>query len=68
MSRVAKKPIALPKGVDCQVQADAITVKGPKGTLKSLRPPGVDVAVNDGEVQLDAKDRSDTRWPAPRAR
>ena len=28
MSRVAKKPIPLPKGVDCLVKAGAITVKG----------------------------------------
>ena len=30
MSRVAKKPIALPKGVEFAVGKDAVTVKGPK--------------------------------------
>ena len=34
------------------MQADAITVKGPKGTLKLAAPAGVDVAINGGEVQL----------------
>jgi len=36
MSRVAKKPIPLPKGIDCQVQADAITVKGSLGSRMKL--------------------------------
>jgi len=61
MSRVAKKPIALPKGVECQVQPGAITVKGPKGTLKLDAPAGVDVAVANGEVQLSAKDGTSTK-------
>jgi large subunit ribosomal protein L6 len=61
MSRVAKKPVALPKGVECQVQADAITVKGPKGTLKIDAPAGVDVAVANGEITLKAKDQNDTK-------
>ena len=33
MSRVAKKPVALVKGVELNVQSDSISVKGPKGTL-----------------------------------
>ena len=61
MSRVAKKPVALPKGVESQVQADAITVKGPKGTLKIDAPAGVDVAVANGEIQLKATDQNDTK-------
>lgn len=56
MSRVAKKPISLPKGVECQVKSDAITVKGPKGSLSMATLPGVDVAVENGTVQLGAKD------------
>lgn len=50
MSRVAKKPIALPKGVECTVVKDAITVKGPKGTLKMAAIAGVEVAVDKGNV------------------
>ena len=55
MSRVAKKPINLPKGVECQVKADAITVKGPKGTLAMAAPAGVDVAIDGGQIKLSAK-------------
>lgn len=61
MSRVAKKPIALPKGVECQVKADAITVKGPKGTLAIAAPAGVEVAVDGGEIKLSAKSETDTK-------
>jgi large subunit ribosomal protein L6 len=61
MSRVAKKPIAMPKGVECQVKADAITVKGPKGTLAIASPAGVDVAVDGGTIQLSAKSANDTK-------
>ena len=55
MSRVAKKPIILPKGVECQVKGDAITVKGPKGTLAFAAPAGVDVVVEDGQITLNTK-------------
>ena len=50
MSRVAKQPIALPKGVECHVGADEITVKGPKGTLKMHVIAGVEVKTVDGHL------------------
>ena len=52
MSRVAKKPIALPKGVELNIQADNVSVKGPKGTLSIARPAGVEIAIEEGQVQL----------------
>ena len=55
MSRVAKKPVVLPKGVECSVQADGLTVKGPKGTLKLARAAGVDVSIKGSEVLFAAK-------------
>ncbi|UXI67373.1 50S ribosomal protein L6 [Tahibacter amnicola] len=61
MSRVAKMPIALPKGVECQVAADGVTVKGPKGTLKSVAFPGVNVAVEGGELKCSAADAANTK-------
>lgn len=61
MSRVGKKPVALPKGVECQVQGDAVTVKGPKGTLKMAAPSGVDIAIDNGEVRLAAKSLGDDK-------
>ena len=59
MSRVAKKPIALPKGVEFKAAGNAVTVKGPKGTLQIAAPAGVDVAINGGEIQLKAQGDND---------
>jgi len=53
MSRVAKKPVVLPKGVECAVNAEGLTVKGPKGTLKIARAAGVDVKLQGQELTLD---------------
>ena len=52
MSRIAKKPIALPKGVEVNAQSESISVKGPKGTLSIAKPAGVDVKVDNGTVNL----------------
>jgi large subunit ribosomal protein L6 len=41
MSRIGKKPIAIPKGVTITVAADAVEVQGPKGKLRQVLPPGV---------------------------
>jgi large subunit ribosomal protein L6 len=60
MSRVAKKPIALPKGVEFSIGEQQIQVKGPKGTLHGPRPDGVEVNIQDNEVQLSV--RSDQDW------
>jgi large subunit ribosomal protein L6 len=61
MSRVAKMPIALPKGVECQVSAEGVTVKGPKGTLKLFALAGVDFAVAGSELQCSPKDLGNTK-------
>jgi large subunit ribosomal protein L6 len=50
MSRVAKQPIVLPKGVEVQLGKDEITVKGPKGTLKMRTIAGVEVGNKDGQL------------------
>ena len=56
MSRVAKKPIALPKGVEFNIQSDNVSVKGPKGTLSIAKPAGIEVKIEDGNAQLSAND------------
>ena len=56
MSRIAKKPIALPKGVEVNAQAESISVKGPKGTLSIAKPAGIELKVEDGNALLAAND------------
>jgi large subunit ribosomal protein L6 len=50
MSRIGKKPIAVPKGVTVNVRTDGVEVKGPKGTLKQLVPPGITFEVKGSEL------------------
>ena len=50
MSRIGKKPIALPKGVTVKVADGALDVQGPKGKMRQLTPPGIDFAVADGTL------------------
>ncbi|OGA96871.1 MAG: 50S ribosomal protein L6 [Betaproteobacteria bacterium RIFCSPLOWO2_12_FULL_66_14] len=51
MSRIAKYPIALPKGVDVNLAAGNISVKGPLGTIARPADPNVEVK-KDGEQLL----------------
>ena len=58
MSRVAKKPVAIAKGVELDVQPELISVKGPKGTLSVIKPVGIQVNIEDGNAQLSANHAS----------
>ena len=48
MSRIGKKPIAIPKGVTVKADASGVDVKGPKGQMKQALPPGIVAAVEEG--------------------
>lgn len=50
MSRIGKAPIALPKGVDVNINNGLVTVKGPKGTLSQKVDSDITVAVEEGNV------------------
>jgi len=52
MSRIGKKEIPLPSGVEVKQTGDSITVKGPKGTLSTALVPGIDVKVENNVVQF----------------
>lgn len=58
MSRVAKKPITLPKGIEVNIQSDSVSVKGPKGTLSIAKPAGIEVKIEDGNAMLSSNDDS----------
>lgn len=62
MSRVAKQPIILPKGVDLTVGDDGISVKGPKGTLNIHHLPGVTVVVENGIATISLADGADDKF------
>ncbi len=52
MSRVGKKPIVLPKGVDVRVETGEVQVKGPKGSVSAPILAGMKVAVKDGKIEV----------------
>jgi large subunit ribosomal protein L6 len=59
MSRVGKKPIDLPKGVDVKIEGATVAVKGPKGELKKTFSERIAI-VKNGTV-LEIKRPSDER-------
>ena len=53
MSRIGKKPVAMPSGVSAEVEGQTLTVKGPKGTLSmQLLDDLVKYEVADGEIRV----------------
>ena len=52
MSRIGKKPVALPSGVEVKVSDNVVTVKGPKGELAQEVGNGISVVVNEDSVEL----------------
>jgi len=54
MSRVAKKPIIIAKGVEIKVADGVINVKGPKGTLSIAKPVAIEVNIENGQALLSS--------------
>lgn len=53
MSRIGKKPITLPKGIEVTQKDGAVTVKGPKGTLVQEIHTDFSVSVEDGTLTVE---------------
>jgi large subunit ribosomal protein L6 len=51
MSRIGKKPIAVPKGVTVTIGGDAVDLQGPKGKLTQRIPPGILFELEDGQLK-----------------
>ena len=52
-SRIGRRPIPIPSGVEVQIEYDGVTVKGPLGTLTQKYHPEVRVTINDGMVLVE---------------
>ena len=59
MSRIGKKPVAIPAGVTANVAGQTINVKGPKGALQLMLHDDVVAKMESGAVKIDP--RSDTK-------
>ena len=50
MSRIGKKPIAIPKGVTVKFEGNTVLVQGPKGKLDTPLPSGIKMEQKDGNL------------------
>jgi len=50
MSRIGKKPIAIPKGVTVKIEGNTVMVQGPKGKLDTPLPSGITMEQKDGNL------------------
>lgn len=62
MSRVAKQPITLPKGVELKTDAGGISVKGPKGSLDLHHLPGVSITQDNGVANVVLAEDGDMKF------
>jgi len=58
MSRIAKQPVELPKGVELNLSGTEIKAKGPKGELSMSLHPEVELSIEDGKAQVAARSGS----------
>ena len=56
VSRVGRRPIPLPDGVECGVQGEAVVVKGPKGRLQQSLPGGMRLVVEGRVARVERPD------------
>jgi large subunit ribosomal protein L6 len=70
MSRVGKKPVAVPSGVTATVDGQTVKVKGAKGELSFRVPDEVAVAMDNGAVKVDPREETKVaraKWGMSRA-
>ena len=58
MSRVAKAPVELPKGVEFSQAGNVVTLKGGKGTLSMELNPEVELTAEEGALQVSPRSGS----------
>ncbi len=63
MSRIGKKPVTLPKGVNLELEGQTVAVKGPRGELRRTLHPEMQLALADGVLTV-ARPSEDKRHKA----
>ena len=56
MSRIGKKELPLPKGVEVRQEGNSVMIKGPKGSLTTAIVPGISMSVDNNVVKFERKD------------
>jgi large subunit ribosomal protein L6 len=55
MSRIGKKPVAIPSGVTANVEGQTVKMKGPKGALELVLPDDVVVKMDKSSIKVDPR-------------
>lgn len=55
-SRVARKPIMIPKGVEVRIHENSVSIKGTKGELTHVVPHNITVKVEDQQIQVSTNE------------
>ena len=58
MSRIGKKPIAIPKGVEVRLEGDQLSIKGPKGELSLSMHPDVKLDMEGDSISVSVVDET----------
>ncbi len=58
MSRIGKKPIAIPKGVEVRLEGDQLLIRGPKGELNLSVHPDVKLDMEDNSIAVSVVDET----------
>jgi large subunit ribosomal protein L6 len=69
MSRIGKKPVAVPSGITANVEGQTVKVKGPKGALSVVVPDDVAVMLDGGQIKVDPRNetkRARSQWGTSR--
>ena len=70
MSRIGKKPVAIPSGVTANIEGQTVKVKGPKGALQVVLHGDVSASMDKGEIKIDPRNetkRARAMWGTYRA-
>jgi large subunit ribosomal protein L6 len=69
MSRIGKKPVAVPSGITANVEGQTVKIKGPKGALSAVLPDDVAVKLDGGSIKVDPRGdskRARSQWGTAR--
>lgn len=62
MSRIAKAPVVVPKGVTVEIDGQSVKVDGPKGTMSWSVHPTVTVSQSDGQLRVTPASEQQAAW------
>ena len=69
MSRIGKRPVAVPSGITANVAGQTVKVKGPKGTLEVVLHDDISVKLDGGQIKVDPRSetkRARSQWGTSR--